>query len=807
MCHSVRFLAGVCSFAKSLPAGLLVSAAMSVAASGEVGSLYSFGLPLAAQPGPFLQAPDGSFYGTAGVGGKRGFGALIRVEGQGTESRTLLEFGSIFTNVSFLPGPLVALVDGVIYGEATDFPESGLTNFLYRVGIDGSGFTRLHGLPPVHGSLFRGSEGAFYVGSLSGLTRIDPDGGSSTTVGLDAQLSRFFEGSDGKLHGVAVVPGVGVSLFEMRTDGTHFVPTLTSLNPIVALIEGGDHRLYGVRQEHFFGLSFFSTDLAGGDLRELGMASSGGQDAAIGSFQEGGDGSLYALFSTGPLSPAFTILAIAKSGGVTPVLTLPPLFPTNGGPLPTLLACSDGLLYGSSSLGGRLGGGFFFSVGRDGTGFRELLDFGGLSGSFVQSALVLGTDGLLYGTSRQGGVGDRGMVFSLRPGDGAFTVLKQFGGSAEGSSPRGGVVEGIDGVLYGTTATGGSADGGTLFRLNKDGSGFALLKSFTSSTGTNPVTQLLRARDGALYGTCISGGTTATNGSIWKYDPSGGGFSLLKLFPAGGGDGRRPFAPLTEGADGNLYGVTEQGGAANKGVIFTINPFGEGFKVLRSLTGFGDAATPDGQLLQLADGVLIGTSSAGGTAGLGSIFVIRTNGSGYQVVHSFLSSGGDGRTPLGGLVPAGDGSLLGTTRFGGGEAVGTVFRIQPDGSGYGIVARFSKSGASPQEPWAGLVSGNSPGLFYGASTLGGEASGGAVFQLSLDLPAGPLRLGIELLTDGTLRLQVPPAGSGYRLERLVDLLNPAGWETVLASVPSGGGPIPITLDASTPTLFFRLVKP
>ena len=156
---------------------------------------------------------------------------------------------------------------------------------------------------------------------------------------------------------------------------------------------------------------------------------------------------------------------------------------------------------------------------------------------------------------------------------------------------------------------------------------------------------------------------------------------------------------------------------------------GTGFQTLRHLAGFGDAATPDRRLLQLTNGLLIGTSAAGGTAGLGSIFVIQTNGTGYTIVRSFLSTGSDARSPIGGLAPAGDGSLLGP------RASEEVRQQVPYSASRGTAAStpFCIDSHLITLP-VGTVGVPECWFFrhnLRPSTLGGLSSGGAIFRLSI----------------------------------------------------------------------------
>jgi uncharacterized repeat protein (TIGR03803 family) len=129
--------------------------------------------------------------------------------------------------------------------------------------------------------------------------------------------------------------------------------------------------------------------------------------------------------------------------------------------------------------------------------------------------LIQGLDGMLYGTTMLGGNYDVGTVFRLNLDGNGFAVLKQFSGSnGDGKWPQGALVQANNGILYGTTDLGGTNDYGTLFQINPDSSGYAVLHRFGVAEGTAPVAGLVQAGDGTLFGT-----TSALPGTIFSLVP------------------------------------------------------------------------------------------------------------------------------------------------------------------------------------------------------------------------------------------------------------------------------------------------
>src|SRR5205814_1478785 len=162
------------------------------------------------------------------------------------------------------------------------------------------------------------------------------------------------------------------------------------------------------------------------------------------------------------------------------------------------------------------------------------------------------------------------------------------------------------GMLYGTTYSGGDANAGVVFKLNRDGSAFTVVHSFTAATdGQGPSASLIEASDGALYGTTRNGGD-ATVGTVFRVSRDGNSFSALHHFGQSG-DGQNPYGGLTEGSDGAIYGTTRNGGTAINGTVFRLNKNGTGYVVLHHFDGgLGDGYRPEGGLVRGQDGLWYG---------------------------------------------------------------------------------------------------------------------------------------------------------------------------------------------------------
>jgi uncharacterized repeat protein (TIGR03803 family) len=109
-----------------------------------------------------------------------------------------------------------------------------------------------------------------------------------------------------------------------------------------------------------------------------------------------------------------------------------------------------------------------------------------------------------------------GTVFRMTAtGAGAYASLHAFTGGAGGSEPKGSLLRASDGNVYGTTASGGAFDAGTIFRLTPAG-GFAVVHSFDGTDGAHPQAGLIQATDGNLYGTTEFGGPDSNGGVVYR---------------------------------------------------------------------------------------------------------------------------------------------------------------------------------------------------------------------------------------------------------------------------------------------------
>jgi uncharacterized repeat protein (TIGR03803 family) len=343
-----------------------------------------------------------------------------------------------------------------------------------------------------------------------------------------------------------------------------------------------------------------------------------------------------------------------------------------------------------------------------------------------------------YGTTSSGGTFDGGTVFKIDT-SGNETLLYNFTGGADGGFPEQGKLA-LDaaGNLYGTTGSGGTSGFGVVFKLDAAAGGNeTIVHTFTGGLdGGWPHAGVVLDLAGNLYGTTQTGGDPACGGFgcgvIFKLDSSGNE-AVLHNFE-GGSDGTGPFGNLILDAAGNLYGITASGGTANDGIIFKVDAAGRE-SVLHTFTGT-DGAGSTGGLVADSAGNLYGTTALGGASKQGVVFKLDLSGN-ETVLFSF-TGGADGGNPITSLALDASGNLYGTTDAGGTACgfpgCGVVFKLDPTGEETVLHNFTGADGTQPLD----LVR-DATGNLYGTTLEGGNSgcdivftdTCGVVFKLAL----------------------------------------------------------------------------
>ena len=636
----------------------------------------------------------GNLYGTTAFGGTQG--------GGGTVFELMPQAGGIWT-------------ENVLYS----FNNNGTDGAYPAADLIFDGAGNLYGTTGAGGTYGRGTVFELMPQAGGGWTEnVLYSFNNNGTDGAGPQGRLIFDGA-GNLYGTTVEAGIhrrrGGTVFELmpQAGGSWTEQVLHSFNkdganPGDGLVFDGAGHLYGTTEQggtHNSGAVFELTPQAGGGWAEQVVHSFNGKDGAF--------------------------------------------------PRARLVLDGAGDLYGTTVDGGTYAYGTVFELmPRAGGGWTEHVlhsfDERAQNGGYPGGGLVFDAAGNLYGTTEQGGTRNSGTVFELTPqagGGWAESMLYSFGTGNDGAYPRAGLIFDAAGNLYGTTSQGGTNGAGTVVELTPQaGGGWTehVLHNFNGSDGANPYASLIFDAVGNLYGTTGAGGTYGRGGTVFELTPqASGGWTEQVLHSFGNvGDGANPDASLIFDSAGNLYGTTEQGGTRNSGTVFELTPQAGGGWAEQVLNSFGNNGTderyPEGGLIFDAAGNLYGTTTAGGTYGVGVVFELTPQAGGgwnEQLLHSF-GSGTDGTYPASSLIFDADGNLYGTTGSGGTYGVGTVFELTPTAGGVwaeNVLYSFTENGTDGFGPGGTLIfdaAGNLYGTTYYGDTYGGFPGYGTVFEIT-----------------------------------------------------------------------------
>ena len=387
----------------------------------------------------------------------------------------------------------------------------------------------------------------------------------------------------------------------------------------------------------------------------------------------------------------------------------------------------------------------------------------GSDGSSPQGGLLEDQNRNIYGETQLGGTGGVGTNYIVSNTGSSFATLYSFGATAtDAQVPTGGLRNvAFDfengGNDYGVAQAGGANSFGTVFVSDHSGHE-STLHDFAGPDGQTPVGRLLPWFDGNYYGTTLSGGgaASADSGVVYRISPSGS-FKVLHLFT--GPDGAGPNGGLQYGNDGNFYGTTGGGGKFGAGVVYRVSPSGK-FRVIYNFTGGNDGSSPVGELETDFNGNLYGVTDSGGAGGAGTVFKVTQPGK-FTLLYTFLpdvnGNFSNGASPAAGLAlgntdsdsqivlvgakrvlmqrlsgrtmsNSGDSTniLYGTTQLGGNANNGVVFSYNLSTKVYTLLYVFS--GPDGSQP-AGKLLVSFDGNIYGTATTGGSGSNGVVFAI------------------------------------------------------------------------------
>ena len=517
--------------------------------SGHETVLYTFtGGADGANPNGVTRDWQGNLYGTAsGGGGTAGAGVVFKVDPSGHE--TVLYTFTGGNDGGYSDAGVALDRFGNVYGTTNGGGTAGL-GVVFKVNPGGQEtvlhtFTRgTDGNQPYLAGVILDARGNLYgttafngAGGQGAVYKLDPSGNATVVYAFPGDTDGQYPynngvilGSDGQLYGTTALGGQsgGGVVYQLNGGGRHE----TVLYSFATFTSNGFDRPSGgvIRDPagNLYGTTFIGQADVGYGFGVVYKVDTAGHARVLHNFTNGADGG-------------------NPYGGVT--------------------LDSKGNLYGTASGGGASGAGVVFKIDKSGNEIVLYSFTGGADGGYPFGSVIIDSKGNLYSTTQGGGASGAGVVFKIDK-SGNETVLYSFTGGADGGYPLGGVIRDSAGNLYGTTNGGGASGAGVVYKIDASGNETALYSFTGGADGGYPLWVVL-ARDlaGNLYGTTAGGGT-ASAGVVFKVDTSGNETVLYSF--TGGADGGTPYAGVVLGPNGNLYGTTIGGGQTNAGVVFGI---------------------------------------------------------------------------------------------------------------------------------------------------------------------------------------------------------------------------------------------
>ncbi len=425
---------------------------------------------------------------------------------------------------------------------------------------------------------------------------------------------------------------------------------------------------------------------------------------------------------------------------------------------------TNGKLYGMASSGGVNNCGVIYSYDLSSNTYHVEVNFDSLTGYRCINPLILCSDGLIYGTTFQGGVNRIGTLFRFDPTTSVLTKLVDF--DTTGFAPNK-LVE-VNGILFGTCANGGLYNSGTIFMYDIQTSSFNKLFDFDNvNNGQYPLNGMVYA-NGKLYGTTVTGGAFV-KGVLFEFDPITNTFSKKIDLNASGLS--NPTRELMVASNGKIYGVS----ASNVGLIFEYNPLNDSLNIL--FNNFPIFTYPNGPLCEISPGIFVGMTSSSGSAD-GAIYQFDLNTNSYSVISNFNKMNGsqpagcnfsktssgkfigtatkggqfqggviieldtiaqtastlydfdntpNGSHPVSSFILGGDNYLYSMTSRGGMSDSGVIFRINPLTNNYEVVHHFD--GVNGSVPHGSLLLATNMKM-YGMTTYGGAVDRGVIFEFN-----------------------------------------------------------------------------
>jgi uncharacterized repeat protein (TIGR03803 family) len=340
------------------------------------------------------------------------------------------------------------------------------------------------------------------------------------------------------------------------------------------------------------------------------------------------------------------------------------------------------------------------------------------------NGLVKASNGKLYGTTLNGGMDELGTLFEYDVPTNMLVTKVTFNGSGNGFSPYGDLILAANGKLYGVTQWGGTHNLGTLYEYDPATNTFVSKIAFSGTNGSAPKGALLQTKNGNLYGVTNAGGANDM-GTIFEYVIASNTLTTKLSFGDSVVTGIYPYGGLELANDSLLYGTTSSGtGTGTNGILYKFNPANAAFTKILDFDPVTNGAVPYGSLKKASNGLLYGMTSQGGTTTNGTLFEFNTTTSAFNKLVDFDPI--KGRTPYSTIMQASNGKLYAATSTGGKADRGVVFEYTITSHTFKKIAELEGGidGEAPRGTW--MLAAN--GKLYGTAAFDGAKGSGVLIE-------------------------------------------------------------------------------
>ncbi len=342
-------------------------------------------------------------------------------------------------------------------------------------------------------------------------------------------------------------------------------------------------------------------------------------------------------------------------------------------------------LWGICTQGGVNGQGTIFTANGDGTNFHKVYDFVNSTGAWPLGNMTLANNGSFYGVTELGGFGDSCVCYRYDPLTGIYTNIHDlFQFQSLGYGPVSRMLNANDGKLYGLCPGGGANGKGAIYTIDPGNDIYTDIFDFSNANGSYPCGSLIQGSNGNLYGFTSHGGINDM-GVIFMFNPVTNVYTILYDFILSSG-GNPTYGCLLEANDGKLYGVNDYGGANSDGVIYSYDLSTDLYSNLYNFNFPGSYAPHQSGLIQASDGKLYGTFLSSDSSNYGFIYSFDINTNNFADVYDFNLS--DGAYSKRSLKLGSNGKLFGTTMGGGIYNKGVVYSYDISNSTYTKLTDF-----------------------------------------------------------------------------------------------------------------------